>query len=96
MDIENWDGIVGPWEITWYDAELWRIIEMAKVRMITKEDGDEWEVLYKEWIAERKPGYVNGPGGSLWQVYEPSDGEIRFIERGGFGDMYNKTSGGLR
>jgi len=50
-----------------------------------------WEVLYKIWIDQRKPGYVNH-GDMLYRVMHPSDDDIKFCSYGSSEMLYESRS----
>jgi hypothetical protein len=51
----------------------------------------QWEVLYKIWLEQGKPGYVN-QGEILYRVYRPSDEEVTFRSYGGPEILYESRS----
>lgn len=57
--------------------------------------GDEgWESLYREWLSQKKPGYLSLLNGTVYRVLQPSDDDVKFLRRGGFDDMYGSQSRG--
>jgi hypothetical protein len=54
-------------------------------------DNPLWEVLYKIWTEQGKPGYINH-GEILYRVLQPSDNDIRFASQGGSEMLYESRS----
>lgn len=50
-----------------------------------------WEVLYKIWLEQRKPGYVN-LGETLYKVLRPSDENVIFHSCGSPEMLYESRS----
>lgn len=57
---------------------------------ISKEDA-LWEVLYKIWTEQGKPGYINH-GEKLYRVLSPSDDDIKFHFAGSPDMLYESRS----
>ncbi len=54
-------------------------------------DNPLWEVLYKVWLEQRKPGYVN-QGEVLYRVLTPGDDVVLFVSQGGPEMLYESRS----
>ena len=63
---------------------------------IIRQDTHEklWERLYKTWVAERKPGYVQ-LGNQSYRVLIPDEEHVAFEPQAGFDGHYGSQSRGL-
>jgi len=52
----------------------------------------EWEVLYKLWVSQGKPGWLATDSGFTYQVLQPSDDDIKFAPKGAFDELYGSNS----
>lgn len=76
---------------------------MSENRITRESDEKRWTKLYRQWLADKKPGQVIEAGGQAWKaIYDASfpDGEgaeteVAFIPVSGFDSHYAGTTKGL-
>ena len=56
-------------------------------------DNPRWPILYKQWVAEKKPGNIIDPGGVMYRVIAATDEDVQFHpQEGGIDPMYSQRS----